>query len=107
MASYICITGVARNPYAEEALVISTLVVTPTATYADKNASMMARCRLEGGPVRFRFVLPPTSTTGTYLQPGDILELSSPELQQLLDHGGFILDTTAVADATLWIVYYR
>jgi hypothetical protein len=107
VASYIVLNQVARTPYGEELITIPVTVVKPQAIFATKNYSMMARCRLELGPVRYGYTTLPTATTGMYLQPGDILELSHTELQALFDTGGFIRDSSAGADAKLWCHYYR
>lgn len=114
MASYIQISGVPRAPWAEEGLVIPVAgtVVHPDAAKAE--GSLMARARLEGfpaaglgGPIRLQMVTPPTSSTGTLLFDGDVVEWCSPELMALVLSGGFVLDATATGDAILWVRYYR
>lgn len=111
---YAILSGVPRTPWAEEALTvpIAGTVVTPDATKVE--GSLLARARLEafpvpgvGGQIRMGMVGAPTSTTGTLLFDGDIVEWSGAELDALVGTGGFVLDGTATGDAILWIVYYR
>ena len=104
MSSYIQISGTPRTPWAEEALTVDGTLRHPDAT---KTAgSLMARARLQGGPIRIQMLTAPTSTVGTPLYDADVVEWAFPELAALVATGGLILDS-AGATATLWIVFYR
>lgn len=105
-ANSLVVNQVARTPWAQELLLIGTLAVKPAPQFAN-DQSLMARCRLELGPVRYAYTEVPTASVGMYLQPGDLLELSHPEMLALMRTGGFIRDVSAGADAKLWIHYYR
>lgn len=103
--SYFTLNAVPRTPFADELLVISTIVAHPS--QPNVSGCLMARARLEGGPIRFQMASAPTATVGSYLQNGDIWELSRPELDALITPGGMILDLGASADAKLWFQFYR
>lgn len=67
----------------------------------------MARARLEGGPIRFNLLSAPTDSLGTPMYDGDVVEWMFPEVASLVTPGGIVLASTGIADAKLWVIYFR
>ena len=102
-------TGLPRQVWAEETLTI-VLSATPVARLnATKAAgSLLVRARLEGGPIRFRYLSAPTTTDGTPLYDADVAEWNGNEIALLAaSPGGFIVSSAATANAKLFVTYYR
>jgi hypothetical protein len=94
--------------WAEETLTV-VLAATPIAQFdrALSTGAQLVRARLEGGPIRYRFLLAPTTTDGTPLFNGDSVEWTGNEIYLLGYVGGFIVGSAAAADAKLYVTYYR
>jgi len=105
--SYIQISAVPRTPWAEEKLVVPVAGTVVHPTLLSVQGSLMARARLEGGPVRINFLAAPTNVLGLPLYDADIVEWSRPELDGLVTPGGLVLHSLGTADASVWLVYYR
>jgi hypothetical protein len=105
--SYIQTSGVPRSVFAEERLVVPFTGGVVQMTAANVAGCLMARARLEGGPVRFKYLTHPSSTLGTPIYDSDVVEWCFPELSALLVTGGFVLAASGSADASLWVSYYR
>lgn len=109
--SYLQVSGVPRQICAEESLVVPVTgaVVTLDATKAA--GCLMVRARCVGGPIRFRYLTQPTSTDGTPLYDTDAAEWTATnatgEVNCLATTGGFVLGDGLLADATLYVTYYR